>query len=201
MMGSKRPVPPPAEKTLGVTQSQILSVSPARMQDPPPTPRRRRPSEVSLWGGNVLAADDFTPEGKRKTGRGGRVAMFVVVVVLLAAGGWAWQSRAKLPWLSQFATAPKAADPIVTTPAEKPAPAPTVAAPEPAPAVAEPAPPTVAAPAPAEAAPSPAEPVAKPVEAKKPAKLASSKHHHHHSSRAKKHSHPKSTRSSAPTSE
>ncbi|HEX6838234.1 MAG TPA: hypothetical protein VF334_16775 [Polyangia bacterium] len=167
--------PPPAENTIGVTQSQILSVSPTRLQEPPTPPRPSRPVEMSLWGGKVLAADDFAPDGTRKARRRGRVALVVVLGGLLAAGGWLWHSWPKLPWKSHVA----------------PAATPTVAAPAPA---------TVAAPAPTVAAPAPAEtaPVAKTVHAKKPAKLASSRHHHK-SSRTKKHSHGKSIRSTAPT--
>ena len=103
---------------MGVTQSQILSVTPARMPEPPTPPRRRRPSELSLWGGNVLAADDFAPDAKRGAWRGGRVALVVIVAALLAAGGWVWHSWPNLPWVGQFAFAPKPAQPIVTAPAQ-----------------------------------------------------------------------------------
>lgn len=187
--------PPPAENTIGVTQSQILSVSPTRLQEPPTPPRPSRPVEMSLWGGKVLAADDFAPDARRKVPRRGRLAWVIGVGGLLAAGGWLWHSSAQLPWMSRSAAPSNAAAKAPGEPASNPAATPTVAAP--APIAAAPAP-AVAAPAPAEAAPTRPAPAAKAAHAKKPAKLASSRHHHK-SSRAKRHSHAKSMRSSAPT--
>jgi hypothetical protein len=54
------------EKTIGVTQSQILSVSPnASNTEPPTPPPPSRPVEKSLWGGDVLASDEFAPDAQR----------------------------------------------------------------------------------------------------------------------------------------
>src|SRR5215831_3767392 len=94
------------EKTIGITPSQILEISPGRPVQPRPPqaagaaqPRQRTP-ELSWWGGNVLRSEDFAPDAGRKRRRvsWGRVGALVVVGSVAMAGGLAWRSWPKVPF-------------------------------------------------------------------------------------------------------
>jgi hypothetical protein len=183
------------ENTIGVSPSQIVSVSP----DSQATTRKpkRRNADPSLWGNKVLGADDFAPDPPRA---GWRRPVLIVGLLALASGlGTAgflyWRSRqgasSAAPARTAAATAPPAAPPVAapTAAVDKPAAAaekPAVAADKPAP-IAE-------KPAPVAAAPPPAPKATESAHSKKAiSKHASSKRHH--SKASKKHqSHAKASR-------
>lgn len=189
------------ENTIGVTPSQIVSVSPEPPRTPAGKERRRAPAakDVSLWGGKVMLANEFAPEA----GAGPRrhpwrvVGLLLVGGSLVAAAGWGWRlwdSRMSVPGRSA-ATAvapppPAAAVPAATTP---PPAAPSATAPAAVPSAAPAA--AAAATVPAAAAAPTDPPVAKKAALAKG--VTSRSHRRHASSKRSKHSHKTAHRSAA----
>jgi len=194
------------EKTIGVTQSQILSTSPVQPElprVPPAAPRRRAappPAEMSVWGGNVLLSDEFAPDAGRKPRRRPWRLLGILVVVggLTTAGGLVWRSWPRVPflkvdWPGRSTTSSAAsAQPIpVVDRAAAPARAvPAVTAPAaPVPTAPVPASPTIAPAATAE----PARVVKKAHSTKSIAKSKSNKRRHLKASKSSKRAHAKPT--------
>src|SRR5262245_41584715 len=89
------------EKTIAITPSQIVSISPGRPTPPPPTrppgasQPRRKLHELRMWLGNVLGSEDFTPDAgrKRRRVRWRTLGILVVAAGLAVGGGLVWRSR------------------------------------------------------------------------------------------------------------
>jgi hypothetical protein len=186
------------EKTIGVTQSQILSTSPTR-PEPPPPPRRKAappPQEMSVWGGNVLLSDDFTPDAGRKPRRHPwrLVGILVVLSGLAAAGGFVWRSWPRVPFLNVDWSAR-------STPPTTAAAHPATASAQPAPASPATAPSASATGSEVEAAPTEPPRVVKSAHSTKSiAKSKSHKRRHLKASKSSKRSHAKTTHRTAAAS-
>src|SRR5215831_12210901 len=85
------------EKTVGITPSQILEISPGSTTQQAPgaaAPRRRKP-ELSMWLGNVLSLSEFVPtQGKKRRVPWGLLGVLVVA----AAAALVWRSWPKVPF-------------------------------------------------------------------------------------------------------
>lgn len=80
------------DPTLGVTPSQIVSVSSA-----PPRPPR---PDGSLWGNQIMSSADFAPDAGRGPRRRAGLVFGLVAAIggVMIAGAWVWRaSRAPAP--------------------------------------------------------------------------------------------------------